>query len=278
MLPTNLGISEEHLQSSQLHAHMRWADSTPHVCVPTPRHLCLVSPRAGAATQPDIQPGWGAWSRRNSPCQTRCWHMTSKQTAPWGWPGAVKTPKKSTTVGTRLLLVLHATIPSLLYSIFLGAFFQRDLRSQLSAGAEHTVTSLLQGHPKTLQLSNSLFSAPSKPSISEVRRQHRQNNIMKAIKHDGDDGSSLAGDCGSAVTTENNAQTSKLYLSSRKGYLSYCDQCPQAEEMREAGACPSMGYIHSQGNAGCGGTAFPTVSHPRVSPWVPLHVCALIPS
>lgn len=152
-----------------------------HVCVPTPRYLCLVSPRTGAA----MQPGRGAWGRRNSLCQTWCWHMPSKWTAPWGWSGAVKTPKKSTKVGTRLLLVFHTTIPSLIYSIFLGAFFQRDLRSQLSAGAEHTAVSLLQGYPKMLQLSNSLLSIPSKPSRSEMGRQHRQNTTMKAIKHDG---------------------------------------------------------------------------------------------
>lgn len=49
-------------------------------------------------------------------------------------------------------------------------------------------------------------------------------------------------------TTDEDAQTFKLYLSSRKDNFSYCSQCPQAEEMWEAGACPgqnpSMGYIH----------------------------------
>lgn len=248
-------------------------------CVPTPQYPCGLSPRAGAATQPDIRARWGARGRRNSPCQTGCWHMPSKRTAPWRWLGAVKIPEKSTKVG------YHATPgppchhrPSLICSVLLGAFFQRDPRSQLSTGAEHAAIPLLRGHSKMLQLSNSLLSTPSKRSRSEACGQHRQ----KAIKHDGGDGSSLAGDCGSAVTTEKDVQTSKLYLSSGKGSLSYCGQRRQAEETWQEEACPgqtaSMGYIHSQGDAGCGGTAFPTVSHPHVSPWVPLHVCVLIPS
>lgn len=132
--------------------------------------------------------------------------------APRGWPEALELPKKSTKVGARFLLVLHTTILSLIYPIFLGAFFQRDLRSQLGAEAGDTATSLLLGHPKTLQLSNSLLSTLTKPSTSEVCSQHRQNNFTKAIKRDWGDGSSLAGDCGLAGTTEKDTQTSKLFF------------------------------------------------------------------
>lgn len=73
---------------------------------------------------------------------------------------------------------------------------------------------------------------------------------MKAIKHDEGDGSSLAGDCSSAATAEKDGQTSKLYLSCRKGNLSYCSQGPQAVVVGSRGLSQpdsSMGYIHSHG-------------------------------
>jgi len=85
----------------------------PHTTAPVPG-----VPTHRAATQS----GWGARGRRNSPCRAWCWQVPSKQNAPPGWSGAVKTPKKSTKVGTRLLLVLHATILSLIYSVFLEHF------------------------------------------------------------------------------------------------------------------------------------------------------------
>lgn len=136
---------------------------------------------------------------------------------------------------TSLLLVLYATIPSPIYYIFLEAFFQRDLWSQLSTRTEHTVMSLHQAIPK--HFSNNLLSTPSKPYRSEVCRQHRQNNIMKATKHNEGDGSSLAGDCGSAATAEKDGQTSKLLLE-RAIYPIAVRVCKL--ELWEAGACPSQ--------------------------------------
>lgn len=148
-------------------------------CVPTPQYPCGLLPRAGAATQPDIRARWGARGRRNSPCQTGCWHMPSKRTAPWRWLGAVKTPEKSTKVG------YHATpgppchhCPSLICSVLLGAFFQRDPRSQLSTGPEPSLFS--EATPKCFSLailcSLPLPNAPDQRRVGNTGR--RQSNMM----------------------------------------------------------------------------------------------------
>lgn len=130
-----------------------------------------MSPQLG--TVPGVpSPGSLRYSQGRETALAR--HLWNRHTLGMAW--GCESPMKPTKEGTRLLWYsCHHPLPHLLS--FSGAFFQRNLKS---TGAEHTVISL-QGHTKTLPLSNSFLSSPSKPSKLEVCRQQRQNYMMNML-------------------------------------------------------------------------------------------------